>query len=47
MQGKKSVVKLGQFDDSIIRRWQKLFTHLAEAHLGKSIFTPCGSKHAD
>jgi hypothetical protein len=30
-----------------IRRWQKLYIHLAEVHLGKSIFTPCGSKHAD
>ena len=30
-----------------IRRWQKLYTHIVEAHLGKSNFTPCGSKHAD
>jgi hypothetical protein len=30
-----------------IRRWQKPYTHLAKAHLGKSIFIPYGSKHVD
>jgi hypothetical protein len=43
----KRVVKLGQFDDSIHPSLAKLYTHLVEAHLGKSIFTPCGSKHVD